>query len=488
MQDESQGLPLGPEASYSLGKAVGSVQVASQKLSVVEKVGFSLGDAASNIFFQTFILFITIFYTDVFGLSAGSVALMFLITKVWDAVNDPMMGMIADRTQTRWGKFRPYLLWFAIPFGVVGVLTFTTPDFSPAGKLIYAYVTYTLLMMAYTVVNVPYSALMGVMTPNSNERTVLASFRFFAAFLATLLVQYSVLRMVERFGGGNAAVGWQWAMTVLSALAVVLLFITFATTKERVHPPQGQKTSLKQDLADLFTNVPWVLIGSATVFQLIYICMRGGAIAYYFKYFVKGQEVLSFGLVPYEKLLSTFLVAGTVATILGVVLTTRISKVLGKSLAYALFLGVAGVSSGTIYFLGPQNVVLMFVLQIITSFSVGPVSVLQWSIYTDAADYGEWKKGRRATGLVMSASLFALKLGIALGVSALAWILGAYGFAANQEQTAKGLQGIRTVMSIYPAIFALLGMIFMFFYPLNKSRMAQVESELIERRKQSRND
>lgn len=485
MQDESQGLPLGGEGSYGAGKTTDVAQVGLQKLSVVEKVGFSLGDAASNIFFQTFILFIPIFYTDVFGLSAKAVALMFLVTKIWDAVNDPMMGLIADRTETRWGKFRPYLLWFAIPFGILGVLTFTTPDLSPTGKLIYAYVTYTLLMMAYTVVNVPYSALMGVMTPNSHERTVLSSFRFFAAFLATMLVQYSALRMVEWFGHGDAAVGWRWAMTVLSTLAVVLLFVTFATTKERVHPPQGQRTPLKQDLADLFTNLPWVLVAGATVFQLIYICMRGGAIAYYFKYFVKEQEVLSFGVLSYEKLASTFLVAGTAATILGVFLTTRISKTLGKSLAYALFLGAAGLSSGAVYFLRPQDVILMFVLQIITSFSVGPVSVLQWSIYTDAADYGEWKKNRRATGLIMAASLFALKLGVAIGGSALVWILGMYGFEANQEQTVRGLQGIRMVMSVYPAIFALLGMVFMFFYPLNKSQMAQVESELIERRKQS---
>ena len=210
----------------------------------MEKVGFSLGDAACNIFFQTWIIFSTIFYTDVFGLAAESVALMFLITKIWDAVVDPVVGMIADRTETRWGKFRPYLLWFAIPFGILGVLAFTTPDFGPTGRLIYAYVTYTLLMMVYSIVNVPYSALMGVMTPDSNERTVLSSFRFFAAFFATLLVQYSVLGMVERFGHGNAAVGWQWAMTVLSALAVVLLFVTFATTKERVRPPKGQKTPL----------------------------------------------------------------------------------------------------------------------------------------------------------------------------------------------------------------------------------------------------
>jgi GPH family glycoside/pentoside/hexuronide:cation symporter len=488
MQDESQELAVGGSADNSVGKSAFGMQAGVQRLSVVEKVGFSLGDAACNIFFQTWIMFSTIFYTDVFGLAAESVALMFLITKIWDAVMDPVVGMIADRTETRWGKFRPYMLWFAIPFGILGVLSFTTPHFGTTGRLIYAYITYTLLMMTYSIVNVPYSALMGVMTPDSNERTVLSSYRFFAAFFATLLVQYSVLRMVERFGHGNVAVGWQWAMTILSTLAVVLLFITFATTKERVQPPKGQKTPLKQDLADLFKNLPWLLVGIATVFQLIYYCMRGGAVAYYFTYFVKDQEVLSFGMIPCQKLLSAFLVTGTASTILGVLLATRISKLLGKSLAYALFLGVAGISAGAVYFLEPRNVVLMFMLQIITAFSIGPVSVLQWSIFTDAADYGEWKKGRRSTALVMAASLFALKVGVALGGAALAWILGAYGFMANQEQTAKGLAGIRTVTSIYPAIFAFLAMVFMFFYPLNKSKMAQVQADLIERRKQSKND
>jgi len=459
-----------------------------QKLSIKEKVGYSLGDAASNIFFQTFILFITFFYTDVFGISAAAVGTMFLITKIWDAVNDPMMGIIADRTETRWGKFRPYLLWFAIPFGVLGVLTFTTPGLSVTGKLIYAYITYTLLMMLYTIVNVPYSALMGVMTPNTHERTVLSSFRFFAAFIATIVIQSCMLWLVKVFGKDNQQVGWSWAMGVFSAAAVVLLFVTFFTTRERVHPPKGQKTTIKQDLIDLATNKPWLLIGSATVFQLIYICMRGGAIAYYFKYFVKGQEILSFGQVSWEKLYSTFLVTGTVATILGVILTTRISKAFGKAATYAVFLGIAGMATGAIYFLGPQSILLMFVLQIIISFSVGPVSVLQWSIYTDTADYSEWTKGRRATGLVMSASLFALKLGVALGVSALAWILAGYGFVSNVDQTEKGLLGIRMVNSVYPAIFALLGMVFMFFYPLNNKKMLEIETELVERRKEAQND
>ncbi len=454
----------------------------SGRLSFVEKVGFSLGDAACNIFFQTWIIFSSIFYTDVFGLTAGSVALMFLITKVWDAVMDPVVGMVADRTDTRWGKFRPYLLWFAIPFGALGVAAFTTPQFGASGRLIYAYLTYTLLMMAYSIVNVPYAALMGVMTPDSNERTVLSSFRFFAAFFATLLVQYSLLGMVQRFGHGDTAVGWQRAMTVFSTLAVVLLFITFATTRERVRPPQQQKTPLGRDLADLFTNVPWLLVGSATVFQLIYYCMRGGAIAYYFTYFVRDQPVLWFGTVPYSTLLSAFLVTGTAATIVGVLLTSPISRLLGKPRAYAIFLGIAGVAAAAVYFLQPRDVVPMFVLQVVAAFAIGPVSVLQWAIFTDAADYGEWKKARRSTALVMAASLFALKVGVAVGGAALAWVLGVYGFVANQAQTARSLEGIRLVTSVYPAVFALLAVGFMLRFPLDKTTMARVQSDLIERR------
>jgi GPH family glycoside/pentoside/hexuronide:cation symporter len=464
------------------------MQNGTHKLSLKEKIGYSTGDAASNIFFQTFVLFITIFYTDVFGISAASVATMFLITKIWDAVNDPLMGMIADRTETRWGKFRPYLIWFALPFGFFGVLTFTTPDLSVAGKLIYAYITYTLALMVYTVINVPYSALMGVITPDSHQRTILSSFRFLAAFSGQLLIQFSVLKLVDVFGKDDRTVGWQRAMIVLSSLAVILLFVTFATTKERVHPPKGQKTTLKQDLIDLLGNTPWLLIGGATVFQLIWYAMRNGAVIYYFTYFVKDQSVSLLGVAysyTYEGLVSAFLMAGTVATIAGVLLASRISRIFGKGATYAGALGIIGVSTGLFFIVKPENVAAMFILQIVSSFAVGPMSVLQWAIYTDTADYSEWKKRRRATGLVMAASLFALKFGIALGVSALAWILGAYGYRPNQEQTETGLLGIRLVMSIYPGIFALIGAFIMLFYPLNKELMKEVENELIERRKET---
>ncbi len=456
-------------------------------LKLSEKIGFSLGDAASNIFFQSFILFVPIFYTDVFGLSPAAISIMFLVTKIWDAVNDPMMGVIADRTNTRWGKFRPYILWFTIPFGLLGVLTFTTPNISISGRLIYAYVTYTLLMMAYTVVNVPYSALMGVMTPHSDERTVLSQFRFIAAFIATTILQLTFVLLVKKIGGSRTSpFGWQMTMGIFSAIAIVLLYLTFFTTKERVQPPKGQKTPLQQDLKDLFTNVPWVLIGIASVFQLIYIVIRGGAIMYYFDYFVEVKE-WNLPLIGKFPAVSIFMASGTIMTLTGVILSGVISRIFGKARTYAGLLGLAGISTALFYFLTPTSVVMMFVLQIITSFSVGPVSVLQWAIYTDTADYSEWKKGRRATGLVMSAGLFSLKLGIALGVSALTWILGAYGYIANQPQTASGLLGVRMIMSVYPSIFALVGMVFMFFYPLDKKMMVKIEEDLTARRQDSQN-
>jgi len=250
-------------------------EAAVGRLSLKEKIGYSLGDAASNIYFQTFIIFLLNFYTDVFGIPASAAGTMFLVTRIFDAINDPFMGTIADRTNSRWGKFRPYIIFFAVPFVVMGVLTFTTPGYDTAGKLIYAYITYNFLMVMYTIVNVPYSALMGVITPNSLERTEISSFRFVAAFAGGLIVQGSTIYLVKYFGNGNDAVGWQWAMGCLGGIALICLIITFLTTKERVHPPAGQKTELKKDLADLFGNKAWVLIGGATVFQLIFIVMRG---------------------------------------------------------------------------------------------------------------------------------------------------------------------------------------------------------------------
>jgi len=457
-----------------------------EKLTLKEKIGYSLGDTASNLFFQTFILFMLYFYTDVFGLSAAAVGTMFLVTRIWDAVNDPLMGMVADRTNTRWGKFRPYLLFVAIPFGIIGVLTFTTPDFDPTGKLIYAYVTYTLMMMFYTAINVPYSALMAVITPNSMQRTVLSTFRFVAAFMGGVIVQSTTMSLVEYFGAGNEAVGWQWAMGLLSGLAIILFFITFFTTKERVLPPKEQKSDFKQDLKDLFTNKPWLLIAGATVFQLTYIVIRGSSIAFYFKYYVKEQQLNLFGNVidlSTAIFTSSFLLTGTIATILGAILTKWISRVLDKKNTYSIFLMLSSGLCVFFYFLSPENVILIFLLNIVLSFLLGPVSVLQWAMYTDTADYSEWKNGRRATGLVMSASLFALKLGLTLGGALAGWTLAYYGFMANEIQTEETLVGIKMLMSFFPAIIGIAGGILIIWYPLTNKMMVKIEEDLTLRRK-----
>lgn len=457
-----------------------------KKLSIGEKIGYGVGDTASNLFFQIFIIYLSYFYTDVFGISAGALATMMLVTRIWDAVNDPIMGAIADRTSSRWGKFRPWLLWCAVPFGVLGVLMFTTPNLGPTGKLIWAYVTYTLMTMIYTAINVPYSALMGVITPDSLDRTVVSAFRFALAFVGTFTVQMLLMKLVRVFGQGNEATGWQWATGVLSCVAVVLFLITFATTRERVQPPKGQRNPLGLDLKDLFTNRPWLLIGGATVFQLAFIVMRGSCIPYYFKYYVQEKEITLWGwnkTISFDDLFSYYLMAGTVFTLAGAVLSKWFSVRLGKPGAYRMFLAVGGVSTAGVYFLNSDQLGWLLILQLIASFCVGPVSVLQWAIYTDTADYSEWKNGRRATALIMAASLFALKMGVAIGGALLLWILSGYGYVENQEQTPRALTGIRMCMSIYPSLFAFLGAGLMLLYPLTNHRMKEIETDLIERRK-----
>ncbi len=455
------------------------------KLSFKEKVGYSLGDTASNLFFQTFMLFLLYFYTDVFGLPAAAVGTMFLVTRIWDAFFDPIIGMISDRTHTRWGKFRPYLLWFALPFGIIGVLTFTTPGFDTSGKLVYTYVTYSLMMMLYSAINVPYSALMGVITPNSEQRTVLSSYRFVSAFAGGFIVQAVTMSLVNYFGKGNEALGWQWAMGCLSGLAFVLFMVTFMTTEERVFPPKGQKTNFKRDLRDLFGNKPWLLIAGATVFQLMYIVMRNSSIMYYFKYYIGNQHLNLFGNVidlSFEAFASSFMLTGTVATIIGAVLTKWISRNLDKKNTYLAFLIASAVFNAFFYFMQPDNVLLIYGLNLIVSFFFGPVSVLQWAMYTDTADYSEWKNERRATGLVMAASLFALKLGLTFGGAVVGWILAYHGFIANQAQTRESVDGIILLLSVYPAVIGVVGGLMMVFYPLTNKLMIKIEEDLTARR------
>ena len=458
----------------------------TSKLPFKEKFGYSLGDAASNLYFGIFMSFIPIFYTDVFGLPAKAMAIMFLITRLWDAVNDPIMGTIADRTETRWGKFRPYIISVAPLLAVGGVLAFTTPGFETGGKIFYAYVTYTILTMLYTAANVPYSALMGVMTPNSMERASASQYRFVAAFVGQLIVSGTTLYLVGYFGGGNQQVGWQWTVGSFGILAAILLGITFFTTKERVHPPKEQKANTKQDLKDLFRNRPWILIAIATVFQLLFAVMRGSSTPYFFKYYVLDQQLHLFGYsinLTIDGFTSAFMFVGNIATLLGALLALVFARVFDKKNTYAGFLITSAVLSCSFYFLAPHNVLLIFGLNVIVSFFMGTVSVIQWAIYTDTADYGEWKFGRRATGLVMAASLFALKLGLTFGGTFVGLILDFHGFVANVDQTESALYGVRMLMSFYPAIFGVIGGLVMIFYPLKNSVMLKIEEDLQERRK-----
>jgi glycoside/pentoside/hexuronide:cation symporter, GPH family len=467
------------------------VQIISEKLSIKEKIGFSLGDCASNLFFQTFILFLMFYYTDVAGLPAAAVGTMLLVTRIADAFFDPLIGFWSDRTNTRWGKFRPFLLWFALPFAVIGVLTFTAPGFNTVGKLIYAYISYTAMMFVYSAINVPYSALMGVITPNSEQRTVVSSFRFVAAFSGGFIVQLSTLFLVKALGGGDKQLGWQLAMSCIAGLAFVLFMITFFTTKERVEAPKEQKTKFKVDIKDLFKNKPWLLIAGATVFQLTYIVMRSSSVVYYFKYYVGVQEFSILGHVYHltmDELTTLFLTSGTIATVVGAIFTNFFAKIFDKKNTYLGFLITSAVLCGLFYFLPPKAVILMLVLNLLVSFFFGPVSVLQWAMYTDVADYSEWKNNRRATGLVMAASLFSLKVGLSLGGALVGWMLAFHGYIANLAvQSTFSLHGIVLLMSWYPAVIGIIGGLIMFFYPLTNKMMIKIEEDLTQRRIESGN-
>ncbi len=461
------------------------IEVERPRLSFKEKVGYSFGDMATNLYFQTFVLFLPIFYTDVFGLSAAAMGTMMLVTRIWDAITDPVMGMIADRTESRWGKFRPYIATLSIPLALGGILTFTTPELAGSSKIIYAYATYMVLMMLYTAVNVPYSALMGVITPNSAERAEVSSYRFAAAFVGQLIVGFATLTLVRFLGGGNEELGWQLTMAAYGAFAVLLLMLTFFMTRERVTPKKVVRNKVSFDLKDLLSNKAWVLIGVATLFQLTYIVMRGSSTAYYFRYFVEDQQLILLGYtinLGYELFTSSFVTLGSISTLLGAIMTKLFTKRLDKKNVYSGFLLISATASCFFFLLQPENVLLIYILNIIVSYFFGAVSVLQWALYTDAADYGEWKFGRRATALIMAASLFMLKLGLTFGGAFVGWILELHNFVPLAQQTDDTILGIRMLMSFYPAIFGFIGGAVMLFYPLKDTMMVKIEEELLARK------
>jgi len=466
----------------------------SSKLSFLEKVGYGVGDTASNFYWQTFLNFLSYFYTDVFGLSAAATGTMFLVVRIPDTCIDPVMGVIADRTQTRWGHYRPYLLWGCLPMALVGVAMCTTPNLGPQGKLTYAYVTYGLIMLAYTFINIPYSALMGVISPNSLERTSVSSYRFVLAYGGLFMVQGLTIPMVKRFGHGNDQRGFQLAMVVYGILAIALFLVTFFTTRERVQTAHRPGDALKDDLRDLLKNLPWVMVCFIGVFAVFFISLRMGAILYYFKYCVVepghfyhferaflGQHVkVDLGA---EALASWFMVMGTVGVIFGAAMARPLSTLLGgKRRAYIILMTLASALTVLFYYVPLTSIPLIFATHIAISTLFAPTSPLLWAFYADTADYSEWKTGRRATGLVFSAASFSQKLGWAAGSSLFLWLMGYIGFKANVAQPLHVQTGIRYVMSFYPAIVGFLSATAVLFYKLDDTTMVQIEQDLKQRR------
>ena len=444
-----------------------------------EKLGYGLGDTASNFFFQTFSIFLLYYYTDVFGISAAAVGTMFFVTKLWDAVNDPLMGIIADRTNTRFGKFRPYLLWMAIPYGVMGYIMFANPDLSDSGKLVYAWVTYTLMMMTYTAINVPYSALMGVMTPSSKERTILSSYRFVCAFGGGLLIAMLVRPLTQYFGAESEAQGFSTTMALFAVVSIALFWYTFATTRERVHPVEDKTVNIKSDLKMLVMNRPWNVLFFAAIFTLANVAMKGAVTVHFFKYFVGDDGTPYFLFMDRTTL---FMTLGMLALILGVASTSLFTRRFEKK-TLMIWLSLLNAASMLIIFLiPPDQYWTMMAVNIVGTFLVGPTPALVWAMYADVADYGEWKFKRRTTALVFSAAQFAQKFGLTIGAGLSGWLLASYGFVPNVAQTDESLMGIRIMFTIIPACFALMNVFVLMFYNLSDTQVQQIEIELEKRR------
>ena len=445
---------------------------AGNTLSVREKAGYALGDTAANLIFQTMVMFQLVFYTDTFGITAAAAGTLLVVVRVWDAIFDPIMGVLADRTNTRWGKFRPWVLWTAIPFGIMGFLTFVTPNFDPSGKLVYAYVTYIVLMMVYSANNLPYSALSGVMTGDLGERTSLSSYRFVFAMIAALIVQGLALPMVHYFGGNDSARGYQMTMGIFSALAVIFFFVTFASTRERIQPAPDQKASIRQHFTDLLTNGPWKAMFALTLVLFLTLAMRGSAVLYYFRYYVGD-----------ESLFSLFNVLGTCATIIGIFFSKGLAMKYGKRNLFIGGLAFTVLFTASFAVLSPRATVLIFAMEILRQFAYGFTIPLLWAMMADVADYSEWKNRRRATGIVFSAIVFALKAGLGFGGAITGYVLSLYGYVPNAAQTPETLDGIRLTMSIYPAVTFGICIVCLFFYGITKEKEIQITTDLAERRK-----
>lgn len=465
-----------------------------KKLSVKEKVGYGLGDSAANFIFQTMIILQLSFYTDTFGITASAAGTLLLVARLWDAVTDPVIGVLSDRTKTRWGKFRPWIITTAIPFGIFAYLAFSTPDFSYTGKLIYAYVTYMIFMLIYSANNLPYSALSGVMTGDMAERTSLSSYRFIFAITASFIVQVFALPLVEFFGKGDDATGFRLTIGLFGLVSIVFFTITFFTTKERIKPDPNQQTNLKQDLKDLTRNIPWIIMFAVTLLVFINLAMRGSVLLYYFRYYLDIQSVSqtlgNLGLLslfpnmdPVTLGFSVFNGGGQAATIIGIIFSKSLATRFGKRNVFIGGMGIAALLLVVFGMMPPDGFALASMIQILQSFAWGTTVPLLWAMMADVADFSEWKNHRRATGVVFSAIVFGLKAGLGFGGALAGYLLSMYGYVANVPQNAEAVNGIRLTASVFPAICFFLGVGLLLFYQIDKKMEYTLEKELAERRK-----
>lgn len=453
-------------------------------IKLTEKIGYGFGDMASSMFWKLFGAYLMIFYTDVFGLPAAVVGTMFLITRIWDSAFDPIVGVVADRTHSRWGKFRPYLLWLAVPFGIIGVLTFVTPDWSPIGKLVYAYVTYSLMMMIYSAINVPYASLLGVMSPDPKERNTLSTYRMTFAYIGSFIALLLFMPLVNFFSGnskdlGDQQTGWTMAVVVIAILCIILFFGCFAWTKERVKPIKEAQNPLKEDLKDLFKNKPWWILLGAGVAALVFNSIRDGATVYYFKYFVVEEDYATVSFFGMSFVLSgLYLALGQAANIIGVIAAAPVSNRIGKRNTYMWAMIIATVLSVIFYWFDKEDLIWMFVFQALISICAGSIFPLLWSMYADCADYSELKTGNRATGLIFSSSSMSQKFGWAIGTAITGWLLGFFGFQANAVQSEEAISGIKMFLSFLPAVGTILSVVFISMYPLTEKKMKDITTEL----------
>lgn len=463
----------------------------NQKLSVLEKVGYSLGDLSANLVFQTLMTYLAYFYTDVYGLRPEvATPVIFSVGMVAAFAFNPLIGALADRTHTRWGKFRPWILFTAIPLSVAALLAFTTPDFDEKGKVVYAVITYAVLLFLYAANNLPYAALSGVITGDMGERNSLSSYRFVAVMVAQFSVQSLMYPMIEYVGNGDKAAGFSKVMVWLAIIGALLMLITFLTTKERIIPAPEQKSSLAQDLKDLSRNRPWLIMLVSTILVFITLAMKGGTYLYYFENYVSKDALSVFlGLFNLQKVenpaatgFSIFNGLGIVFMIIGITFSKRFADKYGKRDTFMLSLFLSTLPILAFYVFPPEAVTTIFLAQVVHGFFYGISTPLLWAMIADVADYSEWKNNRRATAIIFSAMMVGLKSGLTLGQSFITGILDYFHYIPHAVQSTETVNGIRLTVSVLAAIPFLLAVGLLFFYEIDKKTEVRIENDLKSRR------